>query len=121
MKILIDKLNNDYKPRNEQKKEEKKNVLESANKLFDVRKNIVNLFESRTFPYKGNVFKIKEEESKEESKEDLEEESKEESKEESNEERAKKIPEYIENETKDINMDLFNKYFNFAVPSALVK
>ena len=105
MKILINKLNNDYKPRNEQKKEEKKNVLESANKLFDVRKNIVNLFESRTFPYKGNVFKIKEEESKEES----------------NEERAKKIPEYIENETKDINMDLFNKYFNFAVPSALAK
>ena len=105
MKILINKLNNDYKPRNEQKKEEKKNVLESANKLFDVRKNIVNLFESRTFPYKGNVFKIKEEESKEES----------------NEERAKKIPEYIENETKDINMDLFNKYFNFAVPSASAK
>ena len=105
MKILINKLNNDYKPRNEQKKEEKKNVLESANKLFDVRKNIVNLFESRTFPYKGNVFKIKEEESKEES----------------NEERAKKIPEYIENETKDINVDLFNKYFNFAVPSALAK
>ena len=50
--------------------------------MFDVRKNIINLFESRTFPYKGNVFKIKEEESKE----DLEEESKEES----NEERAKK-------------------------------
>ena len=47
-----------------------------------MRKNIINLFESRTFPYKGNVFKIKEEESKE----DLEEESKEES----NEERAKK-------------------------------
>ena len=85
--------------------------------MFDVRKNIINLFESRTFPYKGNVFKIKEEESKE----DLEEESKEESKEESNEERAKKIPEYIENETKDINIDLFNKYFNFAVPSALPK
>ena len=81
--------------------------------MFDVRKNIINLFESRTFPYKGNVFKIKEEESKE----DLEEESKEES----NEERAKKIPEYIENETKDINIDLFNKYFNFAVPSALSK
>ena len=78
-----------------------------------MRKNIINLFESRTFPYKGNVFKIKEEESKE----DLEEESKEES----NEERAKKIPEYIENETKDINIDLFNKYFNFAVPSALSK
>ena len=74
-----------------------------------MRKNIVNLFESRTFPYKGNVFKIKEEESKEESKE------------ESNEERAKKMPEYIENETKDINIDLFNKYFNFAVPSALAK
>ena len=74
-----------------------------------MRKNIINLFESRTFPYKGNVFKIKEEESKE----DLEEES--------NEERAKKIPEYIENETKDINIDLFNKYFNFAVPSALSK
>ena len=39
-----------------------------------MRKDIVGFFESGTFPYKGNVFKIKEEESKEESKEQSKEE-----------------------------------------------
>ena len=48
-----------------------------------MRKDIVGFFESGTFPYKGNVFKIKEEESKEESKEQ------------SKEERIKKLIEYI--------------------------
>ena len=57
------------------------------------------------FPYKGNVFKTKEEESEEESEE----------------ERTKKIIKYIENESKSINYDLFKKHFNFVVPSALIK
>ena len=45
---------------------EKNKVLESAK--IDVRKDIV-LFEKGIFPFKGNVFKIKENELKEESKE----------------------------------------------------
>ena len=53
-----------------QKKIEKKNrVLKSARKLSGARDNIINLFEKGTFPYKGNVFRTKEEESEEESEE----------------------------------------------------
>ena len=33
----------------------------------------------------------------------------------------KKFIKYIENESKGINYDLFKNYFNFIVPSALVK
>ena len=73
--------------------------------MLDARKDIIGFFEKGTFPYKGNVFKTKEEESEEESEE----------------ERTKKIIKYIENESKSINYDLFKKHFNFAVPSALVK
>ena len=32
-----------------------------------------------------------------------------------------KFIEYIENESKDINYDLFKHYFNFVIPSALAK
>ena len=49
------------------------------------------------FPYKGNVFKTKEEE------------------------RTKQIVKYIENESKSINYDLFKNNFNFNVPSALIR
>ena len=62
-------------------------------------------FKKGIFLYKGNVFKTKEEESEEESEE----------------ERVKKFIEYIENESKSINYDLFKKHFNFVVPSALIK
>ena len=41
--------------------EEKNRVLKSAKKLFDARDDIIDLFEKGTFPYKGNVFKTKEE------------------------------------------------------------
>ena len=70
-----------------------------------MRKDIVGFFESGTFPYKGNVFKIKEEESKEESKE----------------ERIKKLIEYIEKESKDISYNLFKTHFNVLTPSVLAK
>ena len=70
-----------------------------------MRKDIVGFFESGTFPYKGNVFKIKEEESKEQSKE----------------ERIKKLIEYIEKESKDISYDLFKTHFNVLTPSVLAK
>ena len=49
----------------QKKIEEKSRVLESARKLFDARDDIIDLFEKGTFPYKGNVFKTKEEESEE--------------------------------------------------------
>ena len=67
---LIIRLEN-YKAKN-LKKEEKKKVLESAIKLFHVRENIVNYCKKGIFPFKGNVFKTKEEKSaeiKEETKE----------------------------------------------------
>ena len=66
LEILINKLNNDYNPRNPKKAKERNIALESATKLLDARKDIIVFFEKGTFPYKGNVFKTKEEESEEE-------------------------------------------------------
>ena len=109
----INKLNNDYNPRSLKKAKEKNNVLESARKLLDARKDIIGFFEKGTFPYKGIVFKTKEEKSEEESEDESEEESE--------EERAKKLIKYVENESKDINYNLFKDYFNFVVPSTLRK
>ena len=112
MEILINKPNNDYNPRNPKKAKEKNNVLEFARKLLDARKDIIGFFEKGTFPYKGNVFKTKKEESEEESEEKKLEKIKDD---------FKKFIEYIENESKGINYDLFKDYFDFAVPSVLVK
>ena len=42
-------------------------------------------------------------------------------KKESKKERSKKFFEYIENESNDIDYDLFEDYFDFSVPSALAK
>ena len=113
LRILINKLNNDYNPRNLKKAKEKSNVLESARELLNARKHIIGFFEKGAFPYKGNVFKTKEEKSEEESEDQSEEESE--------EERVKKFIKYIENESKDINYDLFKDYSKFVAPSALVK
>ena len=44
LRILISKLNNDYNPRNSKKAKEKNNVLESARKLLDARKDIIVFF-----------------------------------------------------------------------------
>ena len=57
--------------------------------MFYARENIVDYFKEGIFPYKGCVFKIKEEK--------LEYESEDESEEESEEERVKKFIKYIEN------------------------
>ena len=92
--ILINKLNNDYNPKIPKKVKQKNNVLKSARKLLDVRKDVIDIFETGIFPYRLNVFKTKEEESEEESKK----------------ERAKKFVKYIENESKIINFDLFKKH-----------
>ena len=113
LKILINKLDNDYNPRISKKLDEKNRVLESAKNLSDARDEIINLFEKGTFPYKGNdnynPNKRKEEKSEDESRE------------ESEKQRTKKFTKYIENESKSINYDLFKKYFRFVTPSALLK
>ena len=86
--------------------EKKERVLESARKLLDVRKHIIDLFEKGTFPYQGNVFKTKEKEELEEESEELEE---------------NKFFKYIENESKSINYDLFKTHFSDIAPTVLAK
>ena len=44
LRILINKLNNDYNPRNPKKEKEKNNVLESSRKLLDERKDFAGFF-----------------------------------------------------------------------------
>ena len=56
------------KKKKKKRKEEKNRVLKSARKLSGAR-DIINLFERGTFPYKGNVFRTKEEESEQDSEE----------------------------------------------------
>ena len=51
LKELINKLN-DYGPRISKKIEEKNRVLESARELFDMRDDIIDLFEKRIFRIK---------------------------------------------------------------------
>ena len=51
LRILINKLNNDYNPRTVKNAKEKNNVLESARKLLYARKYIIVFFEKGTFPY----------------------------------------------------------------------
>ena len=70
--------------------------------MLDARKDIIDFFEKGIFSYKGNVFKTKKEKLEKESEEN-------------------KFFKYIENETKSINYELFEKDFSFAVPSALAK
>ena len=98
LKNLINKLNNDYNPRSLNNKREKK-FFRICKKMFDARDEIINLFEKGTFPDKGNKFKTKE-------KEELDE---------------NKCFEYIENESKDISYEFFEKHFNFIVPTVLAK
>ena len=65
LRILINNLDNDYNPKSSKKVKEKNRVLESARKLSDARDGLIDFFEKGRFPFKGNVFKTKEEESKE--------------------------------------------------------
>ena len=88
-----------YNPKSLEKIEEKKRVLESSKKLQNARKDIIDFFEKGIFPYRGDLFKTKEEE---ESKEN-------------------KFFKQIENETKDIDHGMFSYYFNFVEPSDLAK
>ena len=69
-------------------------------------------FKKGTFPYKDNAFKTKEEESEEESEENKLEKIKDD---------YKKFMKYIEDESKEINYELFENYFNFVAPTFLTK
>ena len=62
--------------------------------MLDARKDIIGFFQKGTFPYKGNVFKTKEQKLEEESEKEIKDD-------------YKKFIEYIENESKSINYDLF--------------
>ena len=76
-------MNNDYNPRNLNKIDEKQKFLESARKLQNAGEDLIDLFEEVIFPFRGNVFKTKEESEE------------------------NKFFEHIENKTKDIDHDLF--------------
>ena len=67
--------------------------------MLNAKKDIIDFFEKGIFPYRGNVFKTKEKEESEENK----------------------FFEYIEDETKSINYDLFEDDFNFVTPTDLAK
>ena len=88
--------------------DEKNEVLKSAAELFHARENIVDLFRKGTFPYKGNVFKTKEEGSEENKLEKIKND-------------YNKFSKYIEDESTSTNYDLFKDYFYSSVPSALAK
>ena len=76
--------------------------------MSEARDGIIDLFEKATFPYKGNVFKTKEEESEEKRLEKIK-------------DNYTKFIKSIEGESKGIDYDLFEEYFSFSVPSALAK
>ena len=107
LKILINKLNNEYNPTNKIKIKEKEDTLASAKKFISIRKKIIRAFKRGTFPYIDGI--------------KLDEESEEESEKESEESEENKIFKYIENESDGINYELFEKHFSFVVPSALAK
>ena len=73
-----------------------------------MRRDIIGFFEKGIFPYKGNVFKTKDEKSEEKSEEKIE----------------KSTNDgiiFIEEKSRDINNDLFKKYFNFSAPIVWAK
>ena len=71
--------------------------------MSDARNSIIDLFEKGIFPYKLNAFKTKEEE---ELKEELD---------------KNKFFNFIENESENINYELFERHFINVVPTALGK
>ena len=79
------------------KVEEKNKVLKSAVKLFCAREDIIGFFEKWIFPYKGNVFKTKVEESEEKIEKSI-----------------NNGIDFIKENSKDINNDLLKKYFDFS-------
>ena len=90
-----------YNPTKLKKIKAKEETLIAVEKLLNNRQEVTDAFKAGIFPYKDG-FQIKEESKK--LKDDI-----------------KNFIEYIENKSKEINYDLFNKYFNFVLPSTLPK
>ena len=76
--------------------------------MLNARDDITDRFEKGTFPYKGSVFRTKEEESEENTLEKIK-------------DNYNKLFKYIEDGSKDIDYNLFEDYFSFPVPSLLAK
>ena len=74
LKILINKLNNDYSPQKLEKVKEKEDTLKYAKKIFSIREKVVRAFKRGTFPYIDGIKVDKEsdEESEKESDEESE-------------------------------------------------
>ena len=117
LKILINKLNNDYTPRIPKKTNEKNRVLDSARKLSDARDEIINLFEKGIFPYKDNTFKTKEE--KKEQKEQQT--SKKELLKKPRKDDVSNFNVWVNKKETGINYELFEKHFKFKRPSDVLK
>ena len=104
IKTLLNKLRK-YNPAKLKNIKAKEKTLNAAEKLLNNRQEAIDAFKTGIYPYiDGFQIKELEEELKEESKDDLQ-----------------KFIEYIKNESKGINYDLFKNYINFIVPRALVK
>ena len=73
--------------------------------MFDARENIVDYFKKGIFPFKGNVLKTKEENSEEKSEE----------------ESINDGIIFIKEKSRNINNDLFKKYFYISAPIDLAK
>ena len=99
IKILLNKLRK-YNPTKLKNLNVKEETLSSAEKLLNNRHEVIDAFKTGIFPYIDGL-QIKEEEEEEDD--------------------TKKFIKYIENETKGINYNLFEHYFNFVVPSTLAK
>ena len=73
-----------------------------------MRDDIIDLFKKGIFPYKGNIFKTKEEESEENKLEKIKDD-------------YKNFFNYIEDESKGISYELFEKHFHFVSLIILAK
>ena len=97
LKILMNKLNNNYNPQKKEKRKEKDDTLYSAKKLYAIKNEIINAFKEDIFPY-IDWFQ------EEKTKTDIDEFNK-----------------YIAEEEAHINKELFIKHFNFQRPSDMLK
>ena len=117
IKILLNKLRN-YNPTKPKKIKAKEETLSAAEKLLNNRQDVIDAFKTGIFPYidGSRIKKESEEASGGESEEESEEKKLEKIKDD-----FKKFIEYIGNESKSINCDLFKDFSDFWVPSALAK
>ena len=76
--------------------------------MLNARDDIIDLFKKGIFPYKDNIFKTKEEESEENNLEKIKDD-------------YKKFFNYIEDESKGISYELFEKHFHFVSLIILAK